>query len=476
MNKKNFYITTPIYYVNDVPHIGHACTTIVADIIARQKRLEGKNVFFLTGTDEHGAKVAQAAKKSNLEPIEFCNQISQRFKQTWERLNISNDYFFRTTNPDHAKSVSEILNKIYQKGDIYKSTYEGLYCIGCEKFLTESDLVNGTCPLHPPEQTVNQKEENWFFKITKYIPQISQLIENEQTNYIIPEGKRREVSAKLKTIDRDISISRANVSWGIPIPWDNSQTIYVWIEALLNYYTATKFLKGKNQFWPADIHLLGKEILWFHAVIWQAILLSAGLALPKKTIIHDFYIIENKKISKSLGNMISPDELLEEFGIDATRYLIASSFPIGGDTNVSIEKFRKKYNADLANGLGNLVSRVAALAEKSNLSCHSFSLKRNKTVDALIDLANTPEALFTIWNKGKNSVSEINKRFNEQKAWEQEGEKLKGILTDSITSIVNIANDIESFMPETSGKIKNIFKPRKQIKAPGKPLFPRILK
>jgi methionyl-tRNA synthetase len=475
MDKKNFYITTPIYYVNDVPHIGHACTTIVADVIARQKRLEGKNVFFLTGTDEHGAKVAQAAEKNNLKPIEFCNQISKRFKQTWKKLNISNDYFFRTTNPDHAKVVSEVLRKIYQKGDIYKSTYEGLYCIGCEKFLTESDLVDGKCPLHPPQQTVKQQEENWFFKITKYVPQIYKLIENEQTNYVVPEGKRKEILAKLKTIDRDISISRANVSWGIPVPWDKSQTIYVWIEALLNYYTATKFIKGKNQFWPADIHLLGKEILLFHAVIWQAILLSAELVLPKKTIIHDFYITGERKISKSLGNMISPDELLEKFGLDATRYLITASFPIGGDTSIDIDKLRKKYNADLANGLGNLVSRVAVLAEKNNFSCPNITLKKDKAVSNLINLANTPEALFIIWNKGENSVSEVNKKFNEQKAWKQKGKLLEKVLTDSITSIMNIAKNVEPFMPGTSKQIRGIFEPKKLVKAPKKPLFPRIL-
>lgn len=471
---KNFYITTPIYYVNDLPHIGHSCTTVIADIIARQKRLEGKNVFFLTGTDEHGTKVAQAAEKNGQKPSEFCDQISKRFENAWKKLNISNDYFFRSTDPNHEREVKKVLNKIYQKGDIYKSIYEGLYCIGCEKFLTETDLTNGKCPLHPPEQTVKQKEENWFFKITKYKNQIEKLIESKETNYIFPESKRKEVLAKLKTIDRDISISRASVSWGIPIPWDKSQTIYVWIEALLNYYTATRFLKNKAQFWPADIHLLGKEILWFHTVIWQAILLSAGIRLPKKTIVHDFYIIKKQKISKSLGNMIAPQKLIEKFGIDGSRYLIAASFPIGGDTNVSMEKFSKKYNADLANGLGNLISRVSTLAEKNNYICPKIKQQKNHKLAKLIESANTPKALFNIWNKDKFSVSETNRYFNKQKAWEKEGKELEKILLFPITSIVNIASYLEPFMPETSKNIKKIFQPGKPVKAIKKPLFPRI--
>ncbi len=474
MDKKRFFVTTPIYYVNDIPHIGHACTTIIADIIARYQRLSGKEVFFLTGTDEHGAKVAQAAEKKGLRPIDFCDQISKQYQVVWKKLNISNDYFFRTTCQDHKKLVSEILNNIYQKGDIYKSIYKGLYCIGCEKFLTETDLVDGKCPLHPPEQTVQQEEENWFFKITKYIPKIIKLIESDETNYIIPEGKRREVLAKLKTIDRNISISRANVEWGIPIPWDKNQTIYVWIEALLNYYTATRFLKDKKDFWPADIHILGKEILTFHTVIWQAILLSVDLPLPKKTIIHDFYIIDDRKVSKSLGNMISPDELLEKFGIDGTRYLIAASFPIGGDTNVSIKRFTQKYNADLANGLGNLVSRVAKLAEKNNITVSTTKIEKNSEIGKFIKTANTPEALFTIWNKGVNSVSGANKSFNDQRIWEKKGQELEKSLKESISTILNITSEIEPFMPQTAKQIRKIFARGKPIKAPKKPLFPRI--
>lgn len=474
MALKKFFITTPIYYVNDVPHIGHAGSTIVADIIARHQRLSGKEVFFLTGTDEHGAKVAQAAKKNGLKPIDFCNQISKRFQEAWKKLNISNDYFLRTTNPSHTRIAAEILEKIYQKGDIYKSIYKGLYCIGCEKFLTETDLVDEKCPLHPPEQTVHQEEENWFFKITKYIPKIISLIENDKTNYIIPEGKRRETLAKLKNIDRDISISRANVEWGIPIPWDKKQTIYVWIEALLNYYTATRFLKDKKDFWPADIHILGKEILMFHTVIWQAILLSVDLPLPKKTIIHDFYIIDEKKISKSLGNMISPDELLKKFGVDGTRYLVAASFPIGGDTNVSIKRFTEKYNADLANGLGNLVSRVAKLAEKNNLVSPTLKIKKDDEIEKLIEVANTPEALFVIWNKGADSVSGANKRFNDQKIWEKKGQELQKALGESVTTILAIANKIEPFIPQTAKQIRSIFTQGKPVKAPEKPLFPRI--
>jgi len=298
MSRKRFYITTPIYYVNDQPHIGHMATTIFADILARYHRLIGDRVFFLTGTDEHGAKIAQSAERAGLTPRQFCDRIVPRFKQTWKKLNISYDFFIRTTNPKHEKIVKELIEKIYKNGDIYKDTYQGLYCIGCEKFLTESDLEDGHCPLHPPEQTVEQKEENYFFRLSKYVPQLIRLIENSKTNYIFPEGKRREILAKLKAGVHDISFSRASVPWGISIPWDKEQTIYVWVDALINYYSATRFLAGKKNFWPANLHLIGKAILWFHTVIWQAMLLSAGLPLPKKVFVHSFYIMDERKISK----------------------------------------------------------------------------------------------------------------------------------------------------------------------------------
>ena len=359
---KKFFVTTPIYYINDVPHIGHTCTTIAADIIARMHRIKGEDVFFLTGTDEHGQKIEESAKKSGLETKEYCDQIAKKFEDAWKSLKINYDFFIRTTDVRHEKVVQDFLQKIYEKGDVYKGKYEGWYCVGCEKFLTETDMVDCKCTLHPPDKTVWKSEDNWFFRLEKYIPEIIELIENPKTNYIYPEGKRSEVLAKLKGGVRDISISRENVAWGIPTPWDKTQTVYVWFDALINYYSATQFLEGKGEFWPADLHLLAKEILWFHTVIWQAMLLSAELELPNKTFIHSFYMVDGQKMSKSLGNVISPQLLLENFGVDGTKYLIARSFPTDNDSDVGMVRFKEKYNADLANNFGNLVSRVTKLA------------------------------------------------------------------------------------------------------------------
>jgi len=251
---KKFYITTPIYYINDIPHIGHTCTTIAADIIARLHRQLGENVFFLTGTDEHGQKVAECAQKEGIDAKTYCDKIAPRFQEAWKNLNISNNFFIRTTDPRHEEVVSKLLQKIHDRGDVYKAKYEGWYCVGCEKFITESELVDGHCPLHPPEKTVWKSEENWFFKLTKYVPKIIELIENPKNNYIFPEGKKAEVLAKLKSGVNDISLSRENVEWGIPLPWDKSQTVYVWFDALINYYSATQFEENKKEFWPADLH------------------------------------------------------------------------------------------------------------------------------------------------------------------------------------------------------------------------------
>ncbi|MFH1602066.1 MAG: methionine--tRNA ligase [Candidatus Shapirobacteria bacterium] len=470
MNKK-YYLTTPIYYVNDVPHIGHLSTTLAADFLARYHRLKNYQVFFLTGTDEHGQKVAQAAEQKKLSPQEFTNQVSARFRQAWKELYISNDFFIRTTDPRHKKIASQIIQKIYDQGDIYQDTYEGLYCIGCEKFLTESDLVDGHCPFHPPEKTVSQKETNWFFKLSKYVPQIIELLENKKTNYAFPESKRKEVLAKLKTGVHDISFSRANVEWGVPVPWDKTQTVYVWVEALLNYYTATQFLPRKKNYWPADLHLLGKEIIWFHMVIWQAMLLSAKLPLPKKVFAHSFYIIDEKKISKSLGNMISPRELIDQFGAEGTRYLIASSFPDKNDTNVSLRKFKEKYNADLANNFGNLVSRVAKLTKDLKITNPKIKLNFYPQVENNLKKVDFNKALEFIWLK---KIDKLNLILNQEKPWQQKETKAKAILIKIIKEIQLINYNLKPFLPETSSKIEKIFRPGKLTSLPQNPLFPRI--
>lgn len=466
---KKFFITTPIYYINDIPHIGHTCTTVAADVVARLHRLKGEEVFFLTGTDEHGQKVAETAEKEGLEVKEYCDKISPRFQEAWKALNISFDFFIRTTDPRHEKVVSEILQKIYDNGDVYKAKYEGLYCIGCEKFLTETDLVDGHCGLHPPEKTVEKSEDNWFFKLSKYVPQIIKIIEDEKTNYIFPEGKKSEILAKLKAGIRDVSISRENVAWGIPTPWDEKQTVYVWFDALINYYSATQFVEGKKDFWPADLHLLGKEILWFHTVIWQAMLLSANISLPKKTYTHSFYMIDGQKMSKSLGNVISPQQLRENFGIDGARYLIARSFPTDNDSDVGIERFKEKYNADLANNLGNLVSRVSKLAEGQ--TGENIELKLEVEFEKLIDEVKFDQAIQFVFDKW---IDSSNLKLNQETPWklEKEDPKRKAVLDECINNIKLAAFHLQIVMPETAENILNCFKDTVKPLEIG--LFPRL--
>jgi len=469
---KKFFITTPIYYINDIPHIGHTCTTIAADIVARTHKLVDEEVFFLTGTDEHGQKVAESAAAQNLKPIDYCDKISPRFEEAWKNLNIGFDYFIRTTNPNHEKVVAELLQKIYDNGDAYKDKYEGWYCVGCEKFLTETEMVDGHCPLHPPEKTVKKSEENWFFRLSKYVPKLIELIENDKTNYIFPEGKRSEILAKLKAGVRDISLSRENVEWGISVPWDTKQTVYVWFDALINYYSATQFVDDKKDFWPADIHLVGKEILWFHTVIWQAMLLSAGFTvdqLPKKVYIHSFYMIDGQKMSKSLGNVISPGQLVELFGIDGARYLIARSFPTENDSDVGIERFKERYNADLANNLGNLVSRIAKLAEGLKIEKEEFKLS-NDFINSINNFK-FDEALGSIYSE---YIDKTNNYLNQETPWklEKTDPKREEILKSCITNLRKAAIHIEPVMPETAKKILEVFEG--EIKPLEKPLFPRI--
>ena len=466
---KKFFVTTPIYYINDIPHIGHACTIVAADMVARLHRAKGEEVFFLTGTDEHGQKVAESAQKECCGTKEYCDKISPRFECAWKELNISNDFFIRTTDPRHEKVVAEVLQKIYDNGDVYKDKYEGLYCIGCEKFLTEADLTDGHCGLHQPEKTVFKSEENWFFRLSKYIPQIINLIEDEKTNYIFPEGKKLEILSKLKSGIRDVSISRENVAWGIPTPWDPKQTVYVWFDALINYYSATQFLEGKKDFWPADVHLLAKEILWFHTVIWQAMLMSAKIELPKKTYIHSFYMVDGQKMSKSLGNVISPQQLIDLFGVEGTRYLVARSFPADNDSDVGIERFKEKYNADLANNLGNLVSRVVKLSEGEKIEETKFEF--DNEFEELIDNFKLDQAISLVFEKW---IDASNLKLNQTTPWklEKENPERIAVLTECIKNIQTAAFHLQIVMPEVAEKIENCFK--NEVKPLAESLFPRI--
>ncbi len=369
--KDSYYITTPIYYANDVLHIGHTYTTVAADIITRWKKNSVNNVFFLTGSDEHGSKICEAAKEKNKEPLAYCNEIVDSFKNTWQQLNIEYTSFIRTTDTVHILTVEKFIQALYDNGDIYKSNYEGLYCVPCEKFLSPTELVNDLCPDHNTKP-VKQCEENYFFRLSKYRDQLIELITNKnhlQHFDILPEQRRNEVLGKLKLGLDDISISRTNLPWAIPLPFDKSQTIYVWIDALLNYISAIGYADDSEKtqfkkFWPADVHLLAKDILWFHSVIWPAMLLALKLPLPAKVFSHGFFTVEGQKMSKTIGNVLHAEDLVKIYGVDATRFLLLTAFPFGSDGDISLALFKEKYNAHLANNIGNFVSRVTNMAQK----------------------------------------------------------------------------------------------------------------
>ncbi|MBM4417413.1 MAG: methionine--tRNA ligase [Chloroflexi bacterium] len=389
-----YYITTPIYYVNDVPHIGHAYTTVAADVLSRYYRADGADVLFLTGTDEHGAKVAAAAEARGESPQVFVDLIVDRFISAWKDLSISNDTFIRTSSDRHKAGAQAFLMRLYDSGYIYKGVYDGLYCVGCERFLTEPELTSsGLCPDHQ-RAPVPYSEENWFFRLSAFGDQILRAISNPKAEHhfsIEPSARKNEILGKLRLGLQDISISRKTVEWGIPLPWDRTQTCYVWVEALMNYVTAIGYHDDRETFlkyWPADLHLMAKEILWFHTVIWPAMLMAIGLPTPKKVYAHGFFTLNGRKMSKSLGNVVSPTELVERFGVDASRYLLLSEFPFGIDGNISLDSFASRYHADLANDLGNLLNRTVNMVNRYlDGACPAAPAERSPEDRILADVA-----------------------------------------------------------------------------------------
>lgn len=455
----NFYVTTPIYYVNDKPHIGHAYTTIMADVFARyHRKIEGKeNVFFLTGTDEHGSKVAKSAKSHNLSPQEFADSISEEYKIIWAELDISYDEFFRTTDPRHEKVVQDYLQQLYDSGYIYKAKYKGLYCVGCEKFLPTGEIIDNACIYHPNTPLTEQEEENYFFKLKDFSTAIFNEIK-KQSYKILPPERENEILSNINGGINDVSISRSGISWGIPLPWDSSQTVYVWVDALLNYYSATKIYPGKEKFWPPSLHLMAKDILWFHALVWESLLLANKIELPKVVFAHGFFTIDGQKMSKTLGNIIDPINLIKEYGSDATRYLLIASLSFTSDGDISLEKFKEKYNSDLANGIGNLVARIAKLCEtadfdNTNNPAESFSSE----VINWMDQYRPDEAIKSIWKV----IALFNQDIDKDKPWQLESNILKTKLHSYVSRILSIAFDIGPFLPKTSDAILKIFSQNK---------------
>ena len=472
---KKFYITTAIPYVNGDPHIGHALEFVQTDVLARYYRQKAHDVFFLSGADENSLKNVQAAEKEGISTRQLVDKNTQKFIDLAEALNISNDDFIRTVSDKHFAGAQKLWLAC-KKEDIYRKKYKGLYCIGCEQFFTEKELVDGKCPEHQKEpETV--EEENYFFRLSNYQKQLEKLIESDEYE-IIPKTRKNEVLSFIRMGLEDFSISRSQFrakNWGVPVPMDDSQVIYVWFDALSNYITALGYDKKAKEFkkyWPADVHVIGKGIIRFHAVYWPAMLLSAGIPLPKKLFVHGYINIEGGKISKSLGNTINPFFLVEKYGVEVVRYYLLRYIHPVQDSDFSLQKLEESYNSDLANGLGNLVSRVAGLIEQNNIKIKIEKPKEDEEFEKLVDSFSFDQALKYIWDK----ISEVDGKISNTKPWylakEGKVKEVSEILNQAANDVLQISYLLKPFLPAVSVKIKNIFFSVKVVK--GDPLFPRL--
>lgn len=487
INKK-FYITSSLVYTNAFPHIGFALEVIQADVIARYHRLLDRDVFYLTGTDEHGGKIAKAAKEEGKNPEEFTRELSKKVKDLKEVLNLSNDDFIRTTDQKrHWPGVKKVWLKLQENGDIYKKKYKGFYCLGCEAFVTEKDLIDGKCPIHKETPEIVE-EENYFFRLSKYSKQVEKAIEENEIK-IIPEARKNEILSFIKQGIEDISCSRLRekLKWGIPVPNDDTQTVYVWMEAIVNYISALGYAQDGDKFkkfWPADVHCVGKDIFRFHSLLWPAILLSINLPLPKAILVHGFITVNGQKMSKSLGNVIDPFELVKKYGTDAVRYFLLREIPPAEDGDFTYEKFEGRYNSDLASGLGNLVARVTTLGAKLKIKNEKLRIteQNSKIIQETWRKYKTSLENFK-FNEALNSIWELisfcDRYIEKERPWEESNNQLL-IISNLLFTLANIAQMLRPFLPETSEKIfkqlgikptdkKFKFKIKKE-----KPLFPRI--
>ena len=460
-----FYVTTPIYYVNDRPHIGHSYTTIAADILTRHHRQRGEETFFLTGVDEHATKVWRAAEARGLSAQEFVDEIAESWRALPPKLNAETDFFIRTTDEGHKAFVREFLQKIYDNGDVYEDVYAGLYCVGCEEFKSEDQLVDGKCPEHNIEPEWIE-EKNYFFRLSKYEDTLLELYDE---GFVLPEFRRNEVRSFVAGGLRDFSISRAGQPWGIPLPWDESQVAYVWADALVNYLSALTYARPgedlRDAFWPEVRHLVGKDIIRFHCVYWPAMLLSAGYTVPKQVFAHGWLNLDGQKISKSLGNALDPFELIETYGADPVRFWCARAVPFGQDGNASFADVAARYESELGNDLGNLLSRTTAMIAKYR----DGELPRNRTTSPAIAAAiadvhdNVPGEIdaFDITGAIDRTwllVRELNRYVTERAPWtlakdEANADALDQVLFDLADGLRAAAVALWAYLPETAPKI-----------------------